>query len=402
MMSLAILAVSAVLLALLITPGCRAMCRRFEWFDRPGPRKLHRDLVPRTGGIAIFFAYAGTLALLLFTPLGKSCPLAGAPPHIWTLLPALLVVFVTGLVDDLFNLKPWMKVAGQVLAALLICAAGTEIQGAGGLSIGGAWWHAPLTVFWLVGCANAFNLIDGLDGLAAGVGLFGAASAFLSALLHGNAELAVLAAPLLGALLGFLPFNFSPASIFMGDCGSNTVGFLLGYMAIVWSRQSPTLLGMTAPLIALAIPLFDTALTIARRFLGGQRLFVGDRRHIHHRLLARGFTPRRVACLLYAAAGLLACLAILLSTSAGACGSPLVPVALGLIAWLAIRYLGYEEFDSVRRAILSGWIRDALNADLAVRQLESAIRPCALQFFDARPRPQISRGIHEPDSSPRA
>ena len=153
----------------------------------------------------------------------------------------------------------------------------------------------PLTILWLVGCSNAFNLIDGLDGLATGVGLFATATAFLSALLTGNIALAIVTAPLLGALLGFLPYNFSPASIFMGDCGSLTVGFLLGCFGVIWSQKSATLLGMTAPLIALAIPLLDTALAIARRFLRRQPVFGADRGHIHHRLLARGFTPRRVA-----------------------------------------------------------------------------------------------------------
>src|ERR1035441_2910506 len=162
---------------------------------------------------------------------------------------------------------------------------------------------------------NAFNLIDGLDGLAVGVGIFATATAFLSALLSGNIALALLTAPLLGALLGFLPYNFNPASIFMGDCGSLTVGFLLGCFGVIWSAKAATVLGMTAPLIALAIPLLDTALAISRRFLRHQPIFGADRRHIHHRLLARGFTPRRVAYMIYASAGVTAALALLLSSS---------------------------------------------------------------------------------------
>ena len=373
MMALALLAVSALLLTLLITPACRAVCRRLGWLDRPAPRKLHRAPIPRTGGIAIFLGYAASLALLRFLPLGDaSSPLAGAAHSVWTLLPALLVAFATGLLDDLRNLKPWMKIAGQVFAAALACAAGVQIHSVGANSTSYAWWHIPLTIFWLVGCANAFNLIDGLDGLAAGVGLFATTTAFLSALLSGNAALALVTAPLLGALLAFLPFNFSPASIFMGDCGSNTVGFLLGCFAIVWSQKSATLLGMTAPLIALAIPLLDTALTIARRFLRRQDIFLADRGHIHHRLLSRGFTPRHVAYMLYASAGLVACLSLLL-TAAAPPHRGLILVAFCIIVWLAIQYLGFEEFDSARRIVFGGVFRRVLYEDLTVRHLEASL-----------------------------
>ena len=364
-MSLAILAASAFLLTLLITPACRIVSRRLGWVDHPDPRKLHRAPIPRTGGIAIFLAYATALILVRFTPAYSSAQ------SLWTLLPALLVAFGTGLFDDLVNLKPWTKVAGQVLAAFLACAAGIQIRNVGGYSIENAWWHIPLTVLWLVGCTHAFNLIDGLDGLAAGVGLFAAATAFLSALLNGNVVLAVVTAPLLGALLGFLPYNFSPASIFMGDCGSNTVGFLLGCSVVIWWQNSATLLAMMAPFIAFAIPLLDTALAIARRSIRRQPIFAADRGHIHHRLLSRGFTPRRVACTLYAAAGLLACLSILLTT--GACSGALVMGAFSLTVWLAVRYLGYEEFDSIRGILLGGVFRRALSAELAMHHLETVI-----------------------------
>jgi UDP-N-acetylmuramyl pentapeptide phosphotransferase/UDP-N-acetylglucosamine-1-phosphate transferase len=146
-----------------------------------------------------------------------------------------------------------MKILGQIVAALLACNANVQIQSVAGFAIASTWWHVPITVLWLVTCSNAFNLIDGLDGLAVGVGLFATATAFLSALIGGNYALALATAPLLGALLGFFPYNFEPASIFMGDCGSLTVGFLLGCFGVIWSQKSATLLGMTAPLLALAV-----------------------------------------------------------------------------------------------------------------------------------------------------
>ncbi len=230
------------------------------------------------------------------------------------------------------------------------------------LTIASTWWHVPATILWLVACSNAFNLIDGLDGLAVGIGLFATATAFLSALLSGNYALALATAPLLGALLGFLPYNFQPASIFMGDCGSLTVGFLLGCFSVIWSQKSATLLGMTAPLLALAIPLLDTALSIARRFLRRQPVFGADRRHIHHRLLARGFTPRRVAYIFYAFAGIIAGLSLLLNSAADRFGG-IALIAFCAVVWLAIQYLGYEEFDAARRLIFGGMFRHALNAD---------------------------------------
>jgi UDP-GlcNAc:undecaprenyl-phosphate GlcNAc-1-phosphate transferase len=373
MFPLTMLAVSALLLTLALTPACRALCRRWGWVDQPDLRKAHRGPLPRAGGIAIVLGYAAALALFRFSPLWASYSFPWAPLSVRELLPAVMVAFGTGLLDDIYGLRPWMKVVGQTCAAGMACYAGVQIHGIGGHIIANAWWHVPLTVLWLVGCSNAFNLIDGLDGLAVGVGLFATATAFLSALISGNAALAFVTAPLLGALLGFLPYNFSPASIFMGDCGSLTVGFLLGCFGVVWSQKSATLLGMTAPLIALAIPLLDTALAIARRFLRHQPVFKGDRGHIHHRLLARGFTPRRVAYMLYASAGIVAGLSLALSSDVRHLGGAAL-VAFCVIVWLAVQYLGYEEFDAARHMIFGGIFRRTLNANLSISQLEMAVK----------------------------
>src|ERR1035438_5246318 len=204
------------LLSLGLTPVCRSACKRLGWVDYPDPRKVHRNPIPRTGGIAIFLSYAAALSLLLLYPVRHGMFATGMFPGIRALLPAIMVAFATGLLDDLLNLKPWMKILGQFIAAVLACNAGVQIHNFAGHSIANTWWHAPLTILWLVGCANAFNLIDGLDGLAVGIGIFATATAFLSALLSGNIALALMTAPLLGALLGFLPYNFNPASIFMG------------------------------------------------------------------------------------------------------------------------------------------------------------------------------------------
>jgi UDP-GlcNAc:undecaprenyl-phosphate GlcNAc-1-phosphate transferase len=342
--------VLAFLVTLLLTPACRAACRRFGWVDQPGIRKLHQRPIPRAGGIAIFLGYA----------------VAICARHEWTILPAVFAAFGTGMLDDLVNLKPRTKIAGQVLAALLACGAGVVIGGSG------VWWHVPLTIIWLVGCANAVNLIDGLDGVAAGIGICACGAALVSALLGGNSALALVTAPLLGALLGFLIYNFSPASIFMGDCGSNTVGFVLGCITILWAQTGVTLTRMTAPVIALAVPILDTALTIVRRFLRNESIFAADRGHIHHRLLARGFAPRRVAWILYAGGGFFGCLAILLG--GGTYRSAPLLAAFGIAIWLALRYLRYDEFDSVGRVFFKGVLRGLLSAHIAVREVEAAVR----------------------------
>src|SRR5581483_11066131 len=161
------------------------------------------------------------------------------------------------------------------------------------------WVGIPLTVVWLLGCTTAITLIDGVDGLAAGGGQFATITTTAIALVQHNPQLAFATVPLAGALLAFLRYNFSRATVFLGDCGSLLIGFLLGCYGTVWSYKSATLVGMTAPLIVLAIPLLDTTLAVGRRLLLGKPVFGADRGHIHHRLLDRGLTPRGVAIALY-------------------------------------------------------------------------------------------------------
>src|SRR5450432_1428880 len=156
LITLTLLAVFALLLTLAITPLCRAVCNRLGWVDQPGIRKVHVTAVPRTGGIAIFVGYAVALSMVLLFPYHGEHALQGALPGVWHLLPAVLVVFFTGLLDDILGLKPWMKISGLIVGGALACVAGVQIRAVAGLSIAGAWWHIPLTILWLVGCANAF------------------------------------------------------------------------------------------------------------------------------------------------------------------------------------------------------------------------------------------------------
>jgi UDP-GlcNAc:undecaprenyl-phosphate GlcNAc-1-phosphate transferase len=213
-------------------------------------------------------------------------------------------------------------------------------------------------------------LLDGIDGLAAGVGFVATATIVLAAAMQHNIELLMATVPLAACLLAFLRYNFNPATIFLGDCGSLFIGFLLGCDGVLWSQKSTTILGMTAPLMALSIPLLDTSLAILRRFLRGQPIFDADRNHIHHRLLERGFTPRRVALLLYGAGALAAMLSLSMASHRFE-----VPVILVfcIAAWIGIQHLGYVEFETAGRMLMQGSFRSLLNSHIILRSFESKL-----------------------------
>jgi UDP-GlcNAc:undecaprenyl-phosphate GlcNAc-1-phosphate transferase len=370
--SLGLLAVSSFVLALALTPLVRNLARRRGLVDRPDQeRRVHADAVPRLGGVAIVLAYLGAFAVLLAAPVQGGEVVRDSLPLIWRLLPAAVLVFGVGLLDDIRGLTPLQKLLGQVAAALAAVWAGVYLAGFGGLEFP-VWIGAPLTLVWLVGCANAFNLIDGVDGLAAGVGLFATATVVFAALLGNNTALAIATVPLAGALAGFLRFNFNPATIFLGDSGSLLVGFLLGCYGLQWSQKAATALGMTAPLMAMSIPLLDTALAIARRFLRRQPVWQADLGHIHHRLLARGLTPRKVVLLLYGAAAFGASLSLLQSSFENRY-SGLAILLFCAMAWVGVQHLGYVEFGVAGRMFIDGAFRRHLNSQLALQTFEQEL-----------------------------
>ena len=283
-------------LSLILTPIFRDIFRSYGMVDQPdGGRKIHKYPIPRVGGMAIACAYVGCFFVV---PLLSKNPFEDKLTLVWNVLPAFGVIFAVGVIDDLWGLKPWQKLFGQFAASGLAYLGGVRIVDVVGIHAE-SWWSAPVTIFWLLTCTNAFNLVDGMDGLAAGVGLFATLTMFLAAILHGNMPLALATFPLAGCLLGFLCYNFNPATIFLGDSGSLLIGFLLGCFGVVWTQKSASFLGMTAPLMALSIPLVDVGLAIVRRALKRQPIFSADRGHIHHRLLDRGLTPKRAVLLLY-------------------------------------------------------------------------------------------------------
>ncbi len=369
------LGVTAFLLCLISTPVCRDIFIRLGVVDKPDERKMHKKAVPRVGGIAIAFSYALALGLLLaFAPHGMRIFIRHKA-LLLTLLPPAAIVFATGLIDDLVGLKPFTKLAGQALGATLAVAFGARIALVGG-------WHAsmwltiPLSILWLLVCTNALNLIDGLDGLATGVGLFATLTTLLAAILQGNAGLIMATIPLACCLLAFLVYNFNPASIFLGDCGSLTIGFLLGSFALIWSQKSATLLGMAAPMMVLALPLLDVSLSIGRRYLSSRPIFGADRGHIHHRLLALGFTPRDVALILYGVCGIAAVLSLLQSVIDYRFQGLIVIVFSGLVL-LGIRRLGYVEFRTARKLLSERKFRRTLQERIYLDSLGQSLDAAA-------------------------
>jgi UDP-GlcNAc:undecaprenyl-phosphate GlcNAc-1-phosphate transferase len=373
-----LLAISTVsfLLTFILTPLVRDAFLGLGILDRPdGQRKIHRLAVPRVGGIPITLSYVAAYGVLLLSPWKAADFVIQQLPIIAKLLPAAALIFITGLLDDVFGLKPWQKLLGQFAGALVAVLGGLRIVVLAGYQVPPGVGIA-ITIAWLIGCTNAFNLIDGLDGLASGMGLFATLTTFVAALMHGNHMLALATLPLAGSLLGFLRYNFNPASVFLGDSGSLLVGFLLGSYSVIWSQKSATLLGMTAPLMAVAIPLLDTGLAIARRWLSGRPIFGADRAHIHHKLLDRGLTHRRVVLLMYLACSIYAVLSLLQSRSTNRFGG-LVVLLFCLVTWLGIQHLGYAEFSVAGRTVFGGGLRRIIHGQIALHGLEQSLSKSA-------------------------
>jgi UDP-GlcNAc:undecaprenyl-phosphate/decaprenyl-phosphate GlcNAc-1-phosphate transferase len=362
------------LLALILTPVVRDRIGKFGFMDHPdGVRKKHVTAVPRVGGIAIAVAYSATFAIALALPFSYNYVLHKALPNILQLTLVGSVIFLTGVLDDRFCLTAWQKLAGIGGASVLAYFAGIRVDIPILHSLP-AWpgLGFALTVFWLIGCTNAFNLIDGMDGLAAGVGLMATVTMLIAALSQGNLALALATMPLAGSLLGFLPYNFNKASVYLGDSGSLLIGFLLGCYGALWSEKSVTLVALTVPLLAVSIPLLEVLLSILRRFLRNRPIFQPDRGHIHHKLLDRGFSPRGAVLTIYGMCSVVAILS-LLATSLHNQFSGLIVVAFCGVAWVGIRHLDYAEFATAGRLFLQGGFRRIIDSETRLIEFEKTL-----------------------------
>jgi len=303
-------AICAFAISYLMTPQVKRFAEKVGAIDVPkDERRIHNHPIPRMGGLAIFLGFV--LATLIFVDM--STPVMG-------LLVGAVIIAVMGAVDDIVALNAWVKLAFQILAAVVAVRCGIVIDAVSNpifisdvntLSVGSL--AIPLTVLWIVGCTNAVNLIDGLDGLAVGVSAISSLTMMTVAVFVAGPDVVLILAALSGACLGFMPYNMNPAKIFMGDVGSQLLGFVLATASIMGLFKMHALITFFVPIMAMAVPLADTAFAFIRRILKGQSPFHADKGHFHHRLLALGLNQKQVAAVLYAISAILGLFAVLLA-----------------------------------------------------------------------------------------
>ena len=292
----------ALLLSVFFTPCVLFVAKALNIYDDMNIRKVHARAIPRLGGVAIVLAMLGLVipVLMLNNYIGEV--FRGVQTEIIVLLSAGMFIFLVGLIDDLCHLRVRTKLSAQIAAAIAVCAFGIRIEYialADWYTLDFGWFSWPLTILWIIGITNALNLIDGLDGLAAGISAIACAVIAVFAIYTGQPIMAVLMLALLGSLTGFLFYNFNPARIFMGDCGSLFLGFILATSSVLSATKSATFVGLALPALALGVPIFDTLFSILRRFLERRSIFSPDRGHIHHQLLERGLKQKHVVILIY-------------------------------------------------------------------------------------------------------
>ena len=335
----------SLLATVLLTPLTRLLALRFGLVDRPDPeRKLYRGVIPLAGGLSVLAATClAPLVVGLFSE-SQSHLLTEHRGQLQPLLAAAFILAAVGVLDDRVRLRGRQKLAGQVLAVTVLITNGVLIRTIAifGIELDLGLLSVPFTVLWLLGAINALNLIDGADGLATTVGVICAISIAIMASLGGQASEAMVAASLAGALLGFLFYNFPPARVFLGDAGSMLIGLIVGALAIRSSLKGPATVVLAGPVAMLTIPIFDSAMAILRRKLTGHSIYIGDRGHLHHRLLHHGWSDRGmllVVSLLSAATALGALFSVYLKNELFALMSGAIVVAILVTS----RVFGFSE-----------------------------------------------------------
>ncbi len=353
MKSYVVACVVALFLSVVATPLVRLFALRVGAVSAPGGRHVHVRAIPRMGGIALALAWAvPVMALALRDPFVVSA-IGSRRVQLFAVVLGAFVICAVGAFDDVRGVRPLYKLAAQVLLACFAFACGFRIDSIqlpmlGAFSMGV--FALPVTALWIVGVTNAVNLIDGLDGLAAGVAFFAAFTSFVIASISGSVFVALMMAALMGALVGFLFFNFNPARIFMGDSGSYFLGFVLATTALGGGLQqkASTAVSLLVPVLALGVPIFDTLFSMFRRVLERRPIFSADRGHVHHRLLDLGLTHKRAVVFLYGVSSLLAGGAIAISLGRSwHVGLALLSVTIVFIG--LVRFLGYFEYLHFRK-----------------------------------------------------
>ena len=299
----------ALFISFISTPLVRKLAFRVGALDIPkDERRVHKEPMPLIGGLAIFIAVV--IVILIFLPLDKT--------SLAILMGGTLIV-MSGIIDDLMDLSPRAKFAFQIAAGLILILGDVKVDfitnpfARSGSLIHLNWLSIPITLFWVVGITNTLNFIDGLDGLSAGVAIISSLSLMLVASKFGFTNIIIVSAAMAGACLGFLPFNFNPAKIFMGDTGALFLGFMLAAISIEGVMKSVATIAIVAPILILGVPIFDTTFAICRRLLNGQSIAAADKGHLHHRLLNRGYSQRKSVLILYGVSALFGIFAVLIS-----------------------------------------------------------------------------------------
>jgi len=314
----------AIILSYGFTPFAKEVAYKIGAIDIPkDERRVHSKPIPRLGGLAIYMAFI--ISFVLFSKMPTE-QLVG-------IVVGTSIIFFTGVVDDVHPLSAKVKMLLQIIAACVIMAVDIRILGFGNPFVDGGyiylgWLSYPVTLFWIVGITNTVNLIDGLDGLAAGVSAISASVLVYVALINGWTDTAVLTAIVAGACIGFLPYNFNPAQIFMGDGGSLLLGFILSAISVTGTLKSATAITIAVPVLALGVPIFDTTFAIVRRLVMKRPIMEADKGHLHHRLLTIGFDQKGAVIRLYSISVLLGVGAAFIAS--GSFINAMVALAIGI------------------------------------------------------------------------
>lgn len=366
-------------LSILTTPLVIRWAKARGAVDAPGLRKIHAKAVSRVGGIAIVFATMTLIVAILFMDNNVGDAFGGNYVQMAVLLAGAMAMFTVGLIDDLRGVRARHKFLVQLAAAVALCLAGGRIDkvslGSLGVISTGEWGWL-LTIVWIVGVTNAVNLIDGLDGLAAGICLIASGAVAIFAIYTEQMLLAVIMLALLGSLAGFLFLNFNPARVFMGDCGSLFLGFMIAGSSVMCAAKANSLKGIALPALVLGVPILDTLFSMLRRILQRRSMFAPDQGHIHHRLLAMGLEHHEVALLIYIITAISASVGLLMIPTRGL---PTVAIfgAGCLMLFIVFRAIGAvrirETFKGMQRnREIAGEVRSQReryeNAELRLRK----------------------------------
>ncbi|GAA0486790.1 MraY family glycosyltransferase [Salinibacillus aidingensis] len=318
-------------ISIVLTPLVKKLAIKLNAVDQPNERKVHKKVMPRMGGLAIYASFL--LGVLILSPEGV---------HIWPVMIGATIIVTIGVLDDLFQLSAGIKFAGHLLAAFTVVFSGIQIDFITvpfGPKIEFGFWGIPISIIWIVAITNAINLIDGLDGLASGVSAIALITISGMALSMGSIFVAALGLLLLGSTLGFLFYNFHPAKIFLGDTGSYFLGYMIGILSIMGLFKNLTFFSIIVPIIILGVPLVDTTFAIIRRMVQGKPLSAPDKSHLHHCLIRLGYSHRKAVLMIYGLSGIFSIAAIIFTRST-MWGSMMILLALAVLIELTVEITG--------------------------------------------------------------